>query len=173
MSECPYRYYPDNSAFICQSCPYDCYDCNKDGQCSACSSSTDYRVLTNGTNRCLSMQGYYDIGVTACVKCPDGCSSCLSQTSCLSCSEGSYLTPNKVCLSGCPARTLMSNETKTCQACPYDCYTCTRAFCLTCTADDFRVMDESTSRCGCKEGYFDDLTTICKKCLSNCVICRS
>lgn len=79
-----------------------------------------------------------------------------------------------MCYDLCPARTYADSSTLSCTVCPYDCYSCDSTNCLSCnTATDFRVLSSSTSRCVPINGYFDNLTTVCVKCGSNCLQCVS
>ena len=83
--------------------------------------------------------------------------------------------PNDWC--SCPSRQIyvLSNSSTSCQACPYDCYTCTnQGACSSCSATlDFRVLDPNSSRCIPIDGYFDHNATVCVKCPNECSTCSS
>ena len=108
---CPIRYSTDNLYFECNSCPYDCYECNAQGACTECSADIDFRQL-NASNRCVPLDGYYDNGnSTQAIACDAvACLTCNSAIYCLSCQSGKYLTASN-----------------TCAACINECTSCTSA----------------------------------------------
>ena len=57
--ECSPRYVANTILGICQRCPYDCYRCNLEGNCTACSSTVDNRKLDTSTSRCVPIEGFY------------------------------------------------------------------------------------------------------------------
>ena len=115
------------------------------------------------------------------------CQNCKSLTLCTYCALGFYLL-NNLCLSTCPARYLADNSTRTCQPCPYDCYTCDLSgACLTCnqTADS-RIMAPLISRCVPLVGYYELVSSVARllqrggmtppsvfQCPPNCIVCNS
>jgi hypothetical protein len=78
-----------------------------------------------------------------------------------------------VCITCKDLNVLLLN--KSCNACPYDCYTCNRYLeCLICnTATDFRYLDISSSRCLPLRGYYDTGRNESKAqpCQTNCYYC--
>lgn len=60
---CPVRYYPDGYK-LCQACPYDCYNCFSNRNCSECSSSMILERSITPTGRCVALDGYYDNNVS-------------------------------------------------------------------------------------------------------------
>ena len=51
-SLCQPRYKQDATTLTCSQCPYDCYNCDDNSQCTTCDSQNDHRVLNNETLRC-------------------------------------------------------------------------------------------------------------------------
>ena len=92
------------------------------------------------------------------------------------CFPSNYKRADNLCYSDCLPRDFPNTNTLTCDACPYDCYTCNinKNYCLSCNGThDFREMNQSTSRCQPLVGYFENMTTICPQCPSTCFSCTS
>ena len=79
------------------------------------------------------------------------------------------------CSLTCPFRYLENNYTRTCEPCPYDCYTCDRnRECISCNeTHDFRSLSNATLRCTPITGYYDIKVQIALPCNPGCVECRS
>ena len=131
------------------------------------------------------MIGYYESSVQIAGKCPNECQICETFTLCTYCSAGFFLF-NANCLSSCPARYLGDNATRTCIACPYDCYTCdSTGSCLSCNAtEDNRELSLVTSRCEPISGFFENVNVTGRllarrwgryviQCPNNCALCTS
>ena len=101
---CLQRQYANNISRTCIQCPYDCYSCKKNGECITCNETTDFRVLSPTTSRCMPLMGYYENFLTVSAQCPTGCSECSSSTFCTACEVGFLLTDNQLCADSCPLR---------------------------------------------------------------------
>ena len=75
----------------------------------------------------------------------------------------------------CPFRFWLNTTSVQCEACPYDCYTCTSSGnCLSCNSThDFRQLDQNTSRCVPIPGYFESNVTVSGQCSLGCMTCTS
>jgi proprotein convertase subtilisin/kexin type 5 len=155
LTTCPPRFFASQVTHTCRGCPYDCYTCNDQGQCLSCNVSTDFRMLSTATMRCVSVPGYYDELKTVSTACPVSCATCLLATYCLSCTAGYYFGLDNLCYASCPVRTYPDQATFTCLRCPYDCYTCNKlGLCLTCDPLEHRILSTQTARCVAMVGYF-------------------
>ncbi len=154
-ASCPARYFKETYGRTCKKCPYDCYICNSVGKCLQCN-STDFRVISLTTGRCLPLIGYFDNLVSVSVKCRVECSICDSWNNCTACSIGYYLNFDSLCYSSCPVRTYIDSYSQRCQKCYYDCLTCSEyGPCLTCSSvSDFRMYNSTSLRCVCLNGYY-------------------
>ena len=154
LNSCPVRHILKNG--VCQSCPYDCLECDNTGNCISCSNSSDFRALNLFTFRCTPLPGYFDAGVTVSVQCPGGCASCLNMTICSSCTADYYFRADRLCYTTCLARFFPNSSSQFCELCPFDCFICDQAgACLSCdAANDHRSLNTNTSRCNPLEGYF-------------------
>lgn len=112
--------------------------------------------------------GYFLNSTTLCQACSTGCALCTSLTNCQACLSGFYRFSDQLCYSTCPPRYYGDDESHSCKLCSYDCYTCNpNGTCLTCNPTiDYRILDSGSNRCVAMKGYFDNLTTIARKCLS-------
>ena len=140
----------------CQQCPYDCFNCDKNGLCVTCDSLNDHRVMEPQSKRCVPMIGYYDDNQPTCLRCPKRCESCISYTLCTSCISGYSLFIDNLCYSSCPQRYLFSGSS--CVPCPYDCLSCdNRGNCLSCSYNiDHRILSSMRKRCLPLVGYYDN-----------------
>ena len=156
-STCPERYFPNDRFRICQPCPYDCQTCDGTGACLSCNSS-DNRLFSNSTQRCVPFDGYFDNISRIAVLCPYGCIVCSSLTKCSTCLPGFFLMRGSICYQTCPARYIGNTQSFTCESCPYDCYFCDNSRqCLSCNdTTDFRTLNLETMRCKPLIGYFDN-----------------
>jgi proprotein convertase subtilisin/kexin type 5 len=154
-ASCPARYFGNSRSLKCQPCPYDCLQCTSDGNCLSCNSS-DFRLYSVPTQRCVPLDGYFDNVSSLAVACPLGCQVCKSLTLCTSCLDGYLLIIGDVCYSQCPPRYIISSQSKICEHCPYDCLSCDNSgLCLNCSeVIDFRMLNSATRRCVPLVGYF-------------------
>jgi proprotein convertase subtilisin/kexin type 5 len=172
-SSCLARYFQDSVTKMCVSCSYDCYSCSSNGLCTACNATADFRELSQTTLRCVPLAGYYEAFATISVACSSGCSKCSSASLCTACQSGFLLSPSRLCVTSCPARSLADTSGE-CLKCPYDCLTCNAlGECLTCSTADFRSLNSLIKRCLPLSGYFDSLATAATACSSGCSSCQS
>ena len=70
---------------------------------------------------------------------------------------------------------VVSNGTRQCISCPYDCLICNSLEdCLNCSyEDDHRYLDIQNKRCVPVAGFFDNLTTVALPCFTGCEYCSS
>jgi hypothetical protein len=108
------------------------------------------------------MTGYYESLTQVAASCPSGCSNCLSPSFCSLYANG-YFLRNGACLQTCPQRFFGQSSSNSCEACPYDCLTCSTigANCLSCSPSDFRSLDSALGRCLPVQGYYEKGTQIC------------
>jgi len=172
VADCGIRLFINILALTCQSCPYDCYTCDSSGFCLTCNATTDYRILSSTTKRCVPLSGFYEINVTVSAPCPTCCATCASASQCNSCLSGCFLNVNLSCLTSCSERFFQNTQTWKCSACPYDCLTCDSSkSCLSCSPSDFRTL--SSNRCVPNDGYYDNLAQAAVRCPTTCKTCIS
>ena len=161
--------------------------CNSSTACLTCLAGYSKNLSGACASQCASNS--YLNSSFICVPCSSICLTCSSNSSCTSCYPNYYFTnnscyscgtsqvlaPNLTCVNSCPFRYYIDSLFRTCQPCPYDCYTCDFAQkCLSCNeTTDFRALNKQTGRCLPKTGYFDSSTTKSSACPSNCLICSS
>ena len=107
----------------------------------------------------MPVTGYYESNVTVALPCMSNCDACLSATDCSSCLPYYLLTT--------------SGNMTSCQACPFDCYTCDSSEnCLTCdNTTDFRT--QNGTRCLPISGYYESNVTVAGQCSVNCLLCTN
>jgi hypothetical protein len=67
---------------------------------------------------------------------------------------------DSLCYSGCPERYYLNSDSRTCQACPYDCLTCdAEGGCLTCSDLDHRLFVAEVKRCVPIIGFYESDAT--------------
>ena len=167
--------YFESTVTISSSCSEVCLSCTSLLLCGSCSPT--YFLRSDNMCYAFCLTGTYtDNQNGRCQPCPSGCLSCTSNSTCTACLTGNYLQPNQLCSSSCAARSYGNTLTTRCEACPYDCYTCDQnSNCLSCNStQDFRSLDQLTSRCVPLPGYFDDsVSVVCGQCASGCSVCSN
>jgi hypothetical protein len=99
---------------------------------------------------------------------------CNTGTQCLACQSGYFMNSSMLCSKECPPRFYPSQQTYSCQNCPYDCLTCdSSGKCLSCDPNDNRVLFPNVSRCLAMPTFYDNKTTMCRPCPSSCYLCQS
>jgi hypothetical protein len=116
---CPGNYYNNAQSLCIQCANYDCYHCSSAGPCTACSNSTDFRVLNATTNRCDPLPGYYDDGTSneQAQPCDANCKSCkTTAVYCTACFDGSFLNATNGC-TPCMANCQLCSSANSCSNC--------------------------------------------------------
>jgi proprotein convertase subtilisin/kexin type 5 len=110
---CPSRFFGNSRTLQCQPCPYDCLSCTSSGNCLSCNSS-DFRIFSIPTQRCVPLDGYFDNVTSLSVACPLGCQVCKSLTLCTSCLDDYFLIIGGLCSQQCPPRYTINSQSKIC-----------------------------------------------------------
>jgi hypothetical protein len=89
-----------------------------------------------------------------------------------------YLPTDRKCYSTCPTLAYFTDtSSNTCISCHFTCRTCSAGYlidkCLTCDTN-YRVFNDSTTKCDCPVKTYDDLTNLaCPSCHSSCLSCAT
>lgn len=90
---------------------------------------------------------------------------CSNGSSCIACQPSFFMNSSSLCAKECPPRFYPSQQTSSCQVCPYDCLTCDSAGnCLSCDSADKRVLFQNISRCLAMPTFYDNKTRVCLSC---------
>lgn len=140
LTSCPDRFFPNNQAWKCLGCPYDCLTCEASRNCLSCSNSTDFRTLVN--NRCVPLPGYYDNSAQTCFKCFAVCKTCTSLAFCTSCVTGYFLRSDNKCYSSCLPAFYADSLSLSCLPCPQACAICLSPIsCTICRSGNYLRLD--------------------------------
>lgn len=169
---CQPRSFASIQTSTCQPCPYDCLTCNYKGLCLSCS-TTDFRILSTVTSRCVPIPTYFDNKTSVCAPCATGCNLCVSETYCINCLSGFFLNGNFSCLANCPINFYKDLTISSCLPCPFDCSSCdSKGNCLGCNQPtDIRILSGNSQRCVPVVGYFDNKTRVSVNCVGGCAAC--
>ncbi|CAD8177777.1 unnamed protein product [Paramecium octaurelia] len=162
----------DNKCYTCNST---CETCG--GQATFClSCSSDKNRILNDKNRtCICMAGYYeDVVNNSCLQCDQTCLTCFGNSSnCTECDSSLNLTINQQNRCVCKSGYFFNLIAQQCQICHFSCNECqSQTQCLTCELIT-RYFDSDTSKCFCKDGFFEANQKSCLQCHSSCKTCQT
>jgi hypothetical protein len=118
------------------------YSLNKvTGVCQVAQTCTYGQYYSQSSSSCTSIcpNGYYfyeNVCLTACLSgyANNGVGGCVAVTPATGCSYPNYLS-NGICISTCPSGTYPNTQTRVCQSCSSNCFSClTNTFCYACNA---------------------------------------
>ncbi|CAD8214206.1 unnamed protein product [Paramecium octaurelia] len=159
----------------CQNCNPTCEICGGlDSFCLSCSSDKN-RIIDNTNHTCICMAGYYEDMVNiSCLQCDQTCLTCFGISSyCTKCDSNLNLTLNYQNRCVCKSGYFFNLTTQQCQGCHISCTEClTLTQCLTCELMT-RYFESDTSKCLCKDGYYEANQKSCLQCHSSCKTCQT
>lgn len=128
---------------VAPTCQFGQYFSSSSNQCSRICPTNTYYYESVCLTSCL--QGYQDNGVGGCIaiSVQSGCSY-------------PYYLSNGVCISNCPASTYADSNSRVCQSCSSNCFSClTNTFCYACNAGfDLKNGVCVTSTVSCPTGQY-------------------
>jgi hypothetical protein len=160
---------------VAAPCAYECTNCASLISCSSCRAG--FFLLANGScNSSCPSRSYYNTSAGTCDPCPSNCTLCLAPVLCQACAHAYYLDPQGLCViaAECSVGRYPDRITLVCEACLFDCQSCTNnTSCAFCNASNHRVLNLTSSRCDPVLGYFENGVALALQCPSLCTACLS
>ncbi|EAR90505.2 zinc finger lsd1 subclass family protein (macronuclear) [Tetrahymena thermophila SB210] len=183
LSNCPSKYWTDQTNWKCQVCDPTCYNCISPGDQNSCTScsGTLYLFSNQCINTCPTNTFYLtQTNNNICQPCHNSCKTCdgPNNNNCQSCLALSlFQQSSKTCVSQCNPNQYQNNSDPNnliCSSCDPSCATCSgpnNNNCVTCTGSLFLYQNQCISNCP-KKYYNNTQNNQCTQCDSSCYTCN-